>query len=210
MARARMKLTFEERPPLSMARDMAKWCRDASKIAAYVNNYFGERLVTRQQCEALIARANKPTGRKIPDWTQEELARGKVAEKPVLIFTPPVFYEPAPKAPEWQSTGISLRPWPQWYRPPTRRKPFAREIVAQVAEMFGRTYDEMVGATKTAYMVDARATAAAVLRRRGMSYPEIARHLQRDHTSVINLLDKLDRYQARNPMIERVLVRLVA
>ena len=83
---------------------------------------------------------------------------------------------------------------------------FPREVVAHVARLFMMEPSDLLGGVKRhSRYIDARATAAKILHNRGLSYPHIGRIMKRDHSTIINLLSKLDRYKARNPMIDHVL-----
>ena len=86
-----------------------------------------------------------------------------------------------------------------------RRPLFPREVIADVASLFRITAEDITGGDRHAHFIDARATVAKILHSRDLSYPHIGRILNRDHSTVINLLSKIERYKARNPMIDHVL-----
>lgn len=95
--------------------------------------------------------------------------------------------------------------WPSWYRPPVGYVPFPRSLVRRVAAGFGISYAEIVGADRTSYFVDARATAARLMRDLGMSEPQIGRHLGgRDRSSIHNVLMNFTIYQKRNAVVGEV------
>ena len=60
--------------------------------------------------------------------------------------------------------------------------------IEQIASAAGVTVDQVRGSSRTHELVEVRRIIAAYLRRRGCSLPEIGRLLDRDHTSVMNLL----------------------
>lgn len=68
-----------------------------------------------------------------------------------------------------------------------RRLRFTADV-EQIVETAGITLEQMRGRGKQRVLVETRRIVAAYLRRRGCSLPEIGRVLNRDHTSVLNLL----------------------
>lgn len=62
----------------------------------------------------------------------------------------------------------------------------AKEIITAAGKAYGIGYKDMIGKTRNANFVRARAAVAFALRARGMSYPQIGRCLHRDHSTVIN------------------------
>jgi len=100
--------------------------------------------------------------------------------------------------------------WPRWYRPPSDLVPMPQDTIRRVAEQFGLTVEQLRGLGRSQPLVEARAACIAIFRRRGMSYPMIARVIKRDHSSIINLFNKLPQLEARNPMITRTILRYAA
>jgi hypothetical protein len=75
-----------------------------------------------------------------------------------------------------------------------------REVVTSVAKAFGLTYADVVSRGRRTALVCARAVAARILRDRGNSYPQIGRYLgNRDHSTIINLIEKYEARVARYP-----------
>ncbi len=68
-----------------------------------------------------------------------------------------------------------------------RRLRYTAEV-EQIVGAAGVTVDQMRGRRKGRELVEVRRIVAAYLRRRGCSLPEIGRVLNRDHTTVLNLL----------------------
>lgn len=62
----------------------------------------------------------------------------------------------------------------------------AKDIITKAGKAFGLTYADMIGKDRRAAFVHARAATSFALRARGMSYPQIGRCLNRDHSTIIN------------------------
>lgn len=82
------------------------------------------------------------------------------------------------------------------------------EIIRRAAEAFGISQQMLLGERRRLYIVDARTAVVRCLRNRGWSYPRIARRLNRDHSSIINLDHTYDVRIKRNPLIALVVDRL--
>lgn len=81
------------------------------------------------------------------------------------------------------------------------------EVVREVAAALDVHPRDVLNGDRTAEVVEARAVIASVLRGRGMSYPRIGERLGRDHSSVVNLMQQLPKYAARNPKVAALLER---
>jgi hypothetical protein len=79
------------------------------------------------------------------------------------------------------------------------------EVIEIVAQLFMIKPDDIIAGSRFERYVDARATVAQILRNRELSYARIGRIMKRDHSTIINLITKIEHYKARNPMIEHVL-----
>lgn len=87
---------------------------------------------------------------------------------------------------------------PYEFDPPRR----AIDIVGHVASAFGLDAEDITGKDRGAHLVDARSVVAKLLRERNHSYPQIGVVLGgRDHSTIINLIDKFDIYERRNPLV---------
>lgn len=75
---------------------------------------------------------------------------------------------------------------------------FGELLLSVVASEYGLTPQEMKGPSRLPEFVEARALVADVLRHRNWSYPRIGRLLQRDHSTIINLIEKMPIYRARS------------
>lgn len=82
------------------------------------------------------------------------------------------------------------------------------ELVKSVASDFGLTIHDLRGQGRFAVLVDARAVVARIMRDRGLSYQQIGRFLGgRDHSTTLNLVDKFDICQRRNPTVAESYLR---
>lgn len=78
----------------------------------------------------------------------------------------------------------------------------ARRLINSVARDFEVTPEEMVGERRHKHLVLARSVVAVLLKRRGWSYPRIARAIGRnDHTTVINAVRQFDIYQSQDDRV---------
>ena len=82
------------------------------------------------------------------------------------------------------------------------------DLVKEVAAAFEMTPADVLGECRQRVYVDARATLAKILHKRGSSYPMIGKRLNRDHSSIMNLLRGYDFRSKRNPLIALVVERL--
>jgi len=181
---------FDERGPTLKARTMARWCNDPSKIVAYVNNYYGGKRVTREECEAMIKARQNTRMRQVPDWPEEKKPKLTLVE-PVGPFKPKFKKPPEPEAPRE----------PQ----PVPDAGFdVRILIDRVAKSFGITHGELVGDCRRKVFVDARSVVVAVLRERGWSYPRIGKALNHsEHSSAIHSFSMFATYAKRNPLVAK-------
>ena len=91
---------------------------------------------------------------------------------------------------------------------PAERARISSDTIGAVARHFGFTPDDIKGRDKHDAFVDARCAVALLMRERGLSYPQIGRFLNRDHSTIINLIAKAPRRCARNPMILQAVAAL--
>lgn len=74
------------------------------------------------------------------------------------------------------------------------------DIVEEVGLVMGVPYADIIGPTRTRFVVKARMTAAMVLHKRGMSLSQIGRHLGgRDHSTIIYSLDRVRYMMDKDP-----------
>jgi hypothetical protein len=84
-------------------------------------------------------------------------------------------------------------------------------VVASVASDFDLTPEDITGTRRFKKLIEARAVVAKVLRRWGRrSYPEIARVMHRDHSTVIHAVQHFDIYCRRNDLVGQSYLRHLA
>lgn len=92
--------------------------------------------------------------------------------------------------------------------PPTNRPRLGTEVIRLVAEMFKMDPADIIGKDRRTIYVDARCAVVLIMRERGLSYPQIGRFMDRDHSSIVNLTRNLAKRIERNPLILVALERL--
>ena len=86
-----------------------------------------------------------------------------------------------------------------------RRPAFHGEVFQAVAALFNVTAEDLFNDLRDPIYVEARAVVAKVLMNRNPSLARTAKIMKRDRSSIRNLLNKLDVYKERNPMVARAL-----
>lgn len=71
----------------------------------------------------------------------------------------------------------------------------ASACIATAAKVHNLTVADITGYSRKRHIVRARWAAAWLMRRRGMSLPQIGRHLNRDHTTIFYALRKMENAQ---------------
>lgn len=84
-----------------------------------------------------------------------------------------------------------------------------QDLILAVAAAFEITPADIMGGCRERVYVDARTALAKILRLRGSSYPMIAKRMDRDHSTILNLLRTYDVRAKRAPLIADVVERLV-
>lgn len=88
---------------------------------------------------------------------------------------------------------------------------YVRNILNEAANHAGVTIRALVSSTRTARICRARHAAMLALRRRGLSYPKIARILgRRDHTTVIHGVRRAIHLRSAEPDFAELCERLAA
>jgi hypothetical protein len=85
-------------------------------------------------------------------------------------------------------------------------------VVQQVAKSLGLSIDELLGPRRNQYIVDGRAVVVRALRNRNKqrwSFPNLGRHMGRDHTTLVALDQGFDIRAKRNPVLAE-LVDMIA
>lgn len=86
----------------------------------------------------------------------------------------------------------------------------AKDVVRTVADALDVPERDILGNSRFAPHVVARATCIKILRDAGMSFPTIGHRLVRDHTTVRHAYLNYDRYAARNPRVVALVERFAA
>lgn len=81
---------------------------------------------------------------------------------------------------------------PPWYRPPVYQPVTPLEMVSDIARAHGFTAADLIGPSRVRPVCIVRWRAMKALRDRGRSYSSIARTFNRDHTSVIAGIRRLE------------------
>jgi len=84
-----------------------------------------------------------------------------------------------------------------------------RKLLVRIGKRFGVTPEEILDRTRLRNITQARHVVAWILRRRGLSLPEIGLLLHRDHTSIMNAVRKVEFQIARSPRVNELLTELL-
>jgi hypothetical protein len=87
-----------------------------------------------------------------------------------------------------------------------------KTVAEQVAKSLGLSVDELLGPRRNQYIVDGRAVVVRALRNRNRqlwSFPNLGRHMKRDHTTLVALDQGFDERAKRNPVLAE-LVDMIA
>lgn len=180
----------EYHTPEGMAKHLAGYIKDPSTIRVRVLEHFG-RAPNVYQINALFPK-------------QQEFRQdiGEPTDHDEIVFDARIPVEPPPQPnKKWVAPTPTNHPWPKWYTPPCQKFPFA-DLVRLISADFGSNSTELLGATRTEDLVAARSIIIRILRERGHSFPMIGRLMAgRDHSTVINALNKFDYYAKRDPRV---------
>lgn len=91
---------------------------------------------------------------------------------------------------------------------PGNKPRLSGDTIADVAAYFKVSPDDLTGPNRSSYLVDARRVVALIMRERGLSYPQIARFLRRDHSTICDLVRTFPERAAANPEILKALAVL--
>lgn len=89
-----------------------------------------------------------------------------------------------------------------------QRPRLGSDVIREVAKMFFITPEDITGTNRSQLYVEARCAVALILRDRGVSFPQIGRFMNRDHSTIINLFKNAEKRVHRNPLIVRALEEL--
>lgn len=97
--------------------------------------------------------------------------------------------------------------WPKWYSP-THQFTIS-DIIIAAAKLSKFTPEQIKGGQRHKDLVKARFAVCYVARKKGYSFPVIGRRLGgRDHTTIMNAIDKAEVYRDYDPEFARMVDRL--
>lgn len=178
--------------PTLMASRLVQYISDVSTVRMHVLNEFG-RAPSREEIREM-RREFQEYRRKMADWlTIEEWPEEAQQKAPQ-------------KAPEPKNPCVIEKPAVFWWKLPSNT---AREVIRVCALAMDCTLEEVLGPKRVQRICVARHLAATILKARGNSYPQVARHLGRtDHSSSINSVEKFFDVVIRDPMAADVFDRI--
>jgi hypothetical protein len=98
---------------------------------------------------------------------------------------------PVPAKPVKRRVTIAKPPKSRAWENKSKASPaFTARVFEHVARRTGMTVADILGRPRAARYVKARRRAILLLRRRGYSYSEIGRAMERDHSTIIHYLSK--------------------
>jgi len=99
--------------------------------------------------------------------------------------------------------------WPNWYQP--KSTAFWNDKVNAVADIYHVKPEEITGRSRKMMLVDARWVCAKALRAKGrLSFPQIARILNRDHTTIVHACHNFHRRAATRQQMHTALLKVLA
>lgn len=122
---------------------------------------------------------------------------------PVARFDIPDRKEPA--KPLERTMRASM--WPKWYSPPPSNaapRVGVKDLIAEIADRFDLTYSQIVGKSRIKHISRARQVVYAVLVRRGSSYAQVGRWMNRDHSSVLWGCQQFEIHAERQPILRLI------
>jgi len=113
---------------------------------------------------------------------------------PALLWVQPQAPDPAPVAPPPAPEPLALPSPPPDLLPGAMCSPDTKAVILPVLYKHGLTWPDLIARNNRMAHVNARAEIYVLLRERKWSYLQIAKLVSRDHTTVIN---SVQRYHAR-------------
>jgi len=101
---------------------------------------------------------------------------------------------------EWIMSGKAVTP----SQVTPRVTATAKDVIRTVATELQLCPDMIAGAKRFMPLVRARAAVSVILHRNGMGYSQIGRRLNRDHSSIMHLVEQFPAYAARDARLERI------
>ena len=166
---------FSDATPLAYAKSIA-YLRCPKKIRNRTELYFGH-APSLKEIERILApkRARLPAAEPLESDGQVFAVKGtvKAPKKRIAPAKAPERFVPVEAKPPiyWQGLNVAV----------------AKELMVAVARAFDADYEALCSPSRQGKLVAARAVFVRILRERGNSYPQIARRLKRDHSTVIHM-----------------------
>lgn len=177
------------RGPHHYARQLARYMRDPSKVRANTVNEWG-RAPTLAECADMIAAAHAERQR-----YRDETERLGESDKDAVDFQP----APTPDALDMQRLAevraanvITLPDVDPTLPAHSRKRHFLDETVEAIAVAMKVTVADIVGPSKLKTIVQVRQVVCWTLHKRGQSYSQIGRRINRDHTSVMHAVARFE------------------
>lgn len=191
-ANSGIDLTRIQLGPVHYAGQLARYIRDASTIRARTLSEWG-RAPTLDECRAMIEQAQAERQR-----YADESARLCEHDADAADFVPRATTRAirdqrrANQAAMLEKIKVKSEPLPANDQFRTERPELISEVIACAAEGMGVSVDDLLSDIRKGDVLKARQVACHVMRQRGLSLPQIAERLNRDHSSVINAIKRFD------------------
>lgn len=83
------------------------------------------------------------------------------------------------------------------------QQPEVEKIMSVVANYYGVSVGQIVGKSRVFRIATARHMVAYILKKRGLTYVAIGGILNRDHSTIISSVDKVEFEKDKSPMVNR-------
>lgn len=177
--------------PRTYASQLARYIRNASKVRALTMSEWG-RAPSLEECAALIAEAaaereryRRESERLDPqdidalDFVPSATEHAKRAQRAAMKIAAQVVELPTEPSPA-NDDHIPARPF------------LLNEIVEAIARTMKVTTADILGPCRSGQVIRARQVVCWVLSKRGQSYPQIGRRINRDHSTVISAVRRFE------------------
>ena len=209
---------LDQMSPIGMASQLATYIADPSTIRVRVLEYFG-RAPTVEQCQNLrnaferrhfkrnLCAERFTRFRCGHDATEDNTIAGADGIDRCKACHDEAERQKAKKELErieaWKREAIAARARREAFEALVERKNYAQnDVLAEVCKLFGCTIEDLKDRdNKKALLIDARTVAAVLLRDKGLSFPVIGRLMDRDHTSIIYLMQRFPKRAEKRPRV---------
>lgn len=190
-------MTFET--PEKYAKHMASYISCPTTIRVRALEMFG-RAPTIAQIEAM-----RPKQGRVPSYQKLDAIGPDKPVRPRLQAPVPI--KKSARGPARKPQPPRL--WPKWYDPFDSLGLFDHQrLMAELGRELNVSRTRILSRERDTYLVAARSAFAKMLRERGWTYPRIGRALgNRDHSTIINLVEKWPRY-SEVPGVKEAYLRL--